>query len=145
MFGNSGSDLGAYVSYRNRVRERLIWELGVRWDTQDYVQDADDTQVSPRFNLSYALNDRAEQNRNKFMVSQLRELEEAAGDQKLAHDVAREASVHLAAVRRDDLDDGRPLPSAKMECELREDDGRLALGVLRDRLDPRFKDDLSKW
>lgn len=57
---SDGSDLGLYASYRNRLSDRLIWELGARWDKQTYTVDVDDTQVSPRFNAQYALNDRAE-------------------------------------------------------------------------------------
>jgi hypothetical protein len=42
------------------MSERLIWELGARWDKQGYTSAIDDAQVSPRFNALYTLSERAE-------------------------------------------------------------------------------------
>lgn len=53
-----GEDMGAYAAYRRRSFERLVWELGVRWDRQTYGEP--DDQWSPRINGTYLLNERAE-------------------------------------------------------------------------------------
>ena len=55
-----GDDFGAYLSYRRRVTDRFVWELGARWDKQTYVQGADDSQVSPRLNLQYDISGRTQ-------------------------------------------------------------------------------------
>lgn len=55
-----GSDAAVYASYRRRVNDKLIVELGARWDGQDYSDVEDDSQVSPRFNAQYSISDAAE-------------------------------------------------------------------------------------
>lgn len=55
-----GEDYGAYVSYRHRASERLVWEVGGRWDKQTYVRGADNSQVSPRLNLLYDIGERTQ-------------------------------------------------------------------------------------
>ena len=55
-----GEDLGAYLSYRQRVNERFVWEIGGRWDKQTYVRGADNSQVSPRLNLMYDIGTRTQ-------------------------------------------------------------------------------------
>ena len=60
QFASDGADIAAYLSFRRRMNDRLIWELGARWDKQTYVSGVDDSQISPRFNLRYTLTDRAE-------------------------------------------------------------------------------------
>lgn len=55
-----GSDAAVYASYRRRVNDKLIVELGARWDGQDYLDVEDDSQVSPRFNAQYSISDAAE-------------------------------------------------------------------------------------
>lgn len=57
---SDGSDLSLYASYRNRVSDRFIWELGARLDKQTYTGDVDDKQVSPRLNVLYQMNDHTE-------------------------------------------------------------------------------------
>lgn len=57
---STGSDVGTYLSWRQRPSTRLIWELGLRWDKQSYVGAVADSQASPRANLAYRLTDRAE-------------------------------------------------------------------------------------
>ncbi len=47
----SGQSVGAYVADRIRIGERLVAELGVRWDRQTWL---DDDQLSPRVNVSFA-------------------------------------------------------------------------------------------
>jgi len=49
-FGNS---YGAYVSDRVRITDRLIADLGVRWDRQTYLPPSDDEQFSPRASVLY--------------------------------------------------------------------------------------------
>jgi hypothetical protein len=51
----SGRSYGAYVTDRVRVTERLIAELGVRWDRQDYLPPGADSQFSPRASVLYRL------------------------------------------------------------------------------------------
>src|SRR5690606_2301066 len=48
-----GGSYSAYVSDRVRLTDRLVGELGLRWDRQSYLQDGDDQQVSPRSSLLY--------------------------------------------------------------------------------------------
>ncbi len=55
-----GADYGAYAAYRQRIGERVVGELGLRWDRQTYADTGDDSQLSPRVNLLYELSDRAE-------------------------------------------------------------------------------------
>lgn len=55
-----GDDFGAYAAYRFRASERWTWELGYRWDSQDYGSSDHLPQGSPRINALYTLNDRAE-------------------------------------------------------------------------------------
>ena len=45
-----GEEFSTYLTYRSRLRKNLIAELGLRYDKQTLL---DDSQVSPRFNLSY--------------------------------------------------------------------------------------------
>ena len=46
-----GESYDAYVSDRVRVTDRLIAELGLRWDKQTYLPPGDDEQFSPRSSL----------------------------------------------------------------------------------------------
>ncbi|MFZ2508168.1 MAG: TonB-dependent receptor plug domain-containing protein [Steroidobacteraceae bacterium] len=55
----SGDDASAYAAWRQRVGERFITEVGLRWDRQNYADTGDDSQVSPRVNVLWRLNDRA--------------------------------------------------------------------------------------
>ena len=50
-----GNTCGAYLADRFRLGERVVVEAGLRWDQQTYV---DDSQVSPRLNMSYELGPR---------------------------------------------------------------------------------------
>lgn len=59
QYSVNGSDAAFFASYRHRVNDKFIVELGGRWDGQSYTDAADDSQVSPRFNAQYSLNDRA--------------------------------------------------------------------------------------
>ena len=51
-----GDHVAAYFTSRVRVTSRLTAELGLRWDEQTYVEDADE-QFGPRLNLLYDLSD----------------------------------------------------------------------------------------
>jgi outer membrane cobalamin receptor len=55
----AGEDMAAYAAWRQRLGERFITELGLRWDRQTYADAAGDSQVSPRVNVLYRLGDRA--------------------------------------------------------------------------------------
>jgi hypothetical protein len=50
-----GKSYSAYVSDRVRITERLIGEIGVRWDKQTYLRAEADEQFSPRSSLLYRL------------------------------------------------------------------------------------------
>ncbi len=50
----SGNSYGLYVEDRVRITDRLITDLGVRWDRQSYLP-GDDAQFSPRASLLYRL------------------------------------------------------------------------------------------
>jgi hypothetical protein len=50
-----GTLFAAYAADRMRLGDELVAEVGVRWDRQTW---ADDSQISPRLNLSYTLGDR---------------------------------------------------------------------------------------
>ncbi|MEO1366745.1 MAG: TonB-dependent receptor, partial [Acidobacteriota bacterium] len=50
----SGESYGAFVSDRFRLGDRLVAEVGVRYDRQTWLPDADD-QISPRINAVYDL------------------------------------------------------------------------------------------
>ncbi|MEO1083921.1 MAG: TonB-dependent receptor, partial [Acidobacteriota bacterium] len=49
-----GESYGAFISDRFRLGDRLVAEVGVRYDRQDWLPDSDD-QVSPRLNVVYDL------------------------------------------------------------------------------------------
>ena len=51
-----GDHVAAYFTSRVQVTPRLTAELGLRWDEQTYVEDADE-QFGPRLNLLYDLSD----------------------------------------------------------------------------------------
>jgi hypothetical protein len=55
-----GESYGAYVSDRVRVTDRLIADLGVRWDKQTYLPPSADEQFSPRASLLYRLGSRTD-------------------------------------------------------------------------------------
>ncbi len=48
-----GSETGAFVAARWRLRDELTGELGLRWDNQTYDRVDGGTQLSPRVNLLY--------------------------------------------------------------------------------------------
>ncbi|MEM8998157.1 MAG: TonB-dependent receptor, partial [Acidobacteriota bacterium] len=50
----SGESYGVFVSDRFRLGDRLVAEVGVRYDQQTWLPDSDD-QISPRFNFVYDL------------------------------------------------------------------------------------------
>lgn len=53
----SGATYGAYISNRTRLLDPLAIELGLRWDRQTYLEDAD--QWSPRVGLLMQLGERS--------------------------------------------------------------------------------------
>ena len=55
--GPSGAGIGAYLAYRTALSDRLITEVGLRWDRQTYT---DDRQWSPRLNLVWKPGQRSE-------------------------------------------------------------------------------------
>jgi outer membrane receptor protein involved in Fe transport len=56
----SGRSFAAYVSDRVRATEKLILDLGVRWERQDYLPADFDEQWSPRAGLLYRLGERTD-------------------------------------------------------------------------------------
>jgi len=56
----SGRSYSAYVTDRIRATERLILDLGVRWDRQDYLPPGVDEQFSPRVGVLYRLDERTD-------------------------------------------------------------------------------------
>jgi len=50
-----GESYGVYMADRVRLTDRLIADLGVRWDKQTYLPPGDDEQFSPRGSLLYRL------------------------------------------------------------------------------------------
>ena len=55
-----GDDIGAYATWRVQASERWYLEAGLRWDTQDWGNVRNDSQVSPRLNALYQVADRTE-------------------------------------------------------------------------------------
>ena len=55
-----GESYSAYVSDRVRVTDRLIGDLGLRWDKQTYLPASADDQLSPRASLLYRLDARTD-------------------------------------------------------------------------------------
>lgn len=55
-----GGELGAHAALRYKSSDKFVWELGLRWDRQDYTDAGDDTQVSPRVNAIYSVGERSE-------------------------------------------------------------------------------------
>lgn len=55
-----GGELGAHAALRYRTSDKFVWEFGLRWDRQDYLDTGDDTQVSPRINAVYSVGERTE-------------------------------------------------------------------------------------
>jgi hypothetical protein len=55
-----GESYGIYVSDRVRINDRVIAELGMRWDKQTYLPPADDEQFSPRGSLLYRVGARTD-------------------------------------------------------------------------------------
>lgn len=55
-----GGNFALYVSDRWRLTPRTIFEWGLRWDDQTYTDLSSDSQLSPRFNLLYALSQKTE-------------------------------------------------------------------------------------
>jgi outer membrane receptor protein involved in Fe transport len=50
-----GDSYGVYVEDRLRLSERLVTDLGLRWDRQSYLPPGADSQFSPRASLLYRL------------------------------------------------------------------------------------------
>lgn len=55
-----GESYAAYASDRVRVTDRLIADLGVRWDRQTYLPSAADDQLSPRLSMLYRIGARTD-------------------------------------------------------------------------------------
>ena len=53
-----GDEIGVYARYRFRPSARQTWELGLRWDQQNYTNTDDDSQISPRVNALFQVSDR---------------------------------------------------------------------------------------
>lgn len=54
---SDGNELGVYARYRFRPTLRSTWELGLRWDRQTYTETESDSQLSPRLNVLFQIND----------------------------------------------------------------------------------------
>ncbi|MCW8925728.1 MAG: TonB-dependent receptor, partial [Xanthomonadales bacterium] len=57
LASSSGEELGVYLRYRFQPTLRSTWEAGLRWDKQTYTNTRDDTQLSPRVNVLFELNE----------------------------------------------------------------------------------------
>lgn len=55
-----GGNFALYVSDRWRLTPRTILEWGLRWDNQTYTNISSDAQISPRFNILYAVTPKTE-------------------------------------------------------------------------------------
>ncbi|MGI9204261.1 MAG: TonB-dependent receptor [Woeseiaceae bacterium] len=55
-----GGNFALYVSDRWRLTPRTMLEWGLRWDDQTYTNLSSDAQISPRFNILYALTPQTE-------------------------------------------------------------------------------------
>ncbi|HEX5048058.1 MAG TPA: TonB-dependent receptor [Gammaproteobacteria bacterium] len=55
-----GESYAAYLSDRVRLTDRLIADLGVRWDRQTYLPPAADDQLSPRLSMLYRIGSRTD-------------------------------------------------------------------------------------
>jgi hypothetical protein len=55
-----GDEIGTYAAYRFRALSELVLELGVRWDKQTYTKSGDGTQISPRLNGVWQIDERSE-------------------------------------------------------------------------------------
>ena len=51
---SKGNEIGLYVNHKFRFNDKLVSEVGLRWDKQDYM-GFDDDQMSPRASLAYSL------------------------------------------------------------------------------------------
>lgn len=56
----SGDSYGIYVEDRVRITERLVADLGLRWDRQTYLPPGVDSQFSPRVSVLYRLGSKTE-------------------------------------------------------------------------------------
>ncbi|HJR70096.1 MAG TPA: TonB-dependent receptor, partial [Gammaproteobacteria bacterium] len=56
----SGESYGVFVENRARFTDRLVADLGLRWDRQTYLPTGVDSQFSPRASLLYRLGDRTD-------------------------------------------------------------------------------------
>ena len=74
-----GESYGIYVSDRVRISDRVIAELGVRWDKQTYLPPADDEQFSPRGSLLYRVGARTDLRFSYGQVLSGREPDRPAG------------------------------------------------------------------
>jgi outer membrane cobalamin receptor len=57
LASSSGDEFGAYLRYRFRPTLRSTWEVGLRWDKQTYTGTGNDSQLSPRANVLFQLDD----------------------------------------------------------------------------------------
>ena len=51
---SEGSEIGFYANHKYRFNDKLISEVGLRWDKQNYM-GFDDDQISPRASLAYSI------------------------------------------------------------------------------------------
>jgi outer membrane receptor protein involved in Fe transport len=54
----SGESYGVYIEDRIRLTERLVADLGLRWDRQTYLPPGVDSRFSPRVSVLYRLGER---------------------------------------------------------------------------------------
>ena len=55
-----GAQYNAYVEARWQLRDNLVVDAGIRWDTQSYTMAMNDEQTSPRLSVLYRINSRSE-------------------------------------------------------------------------------------
>ncbi|HNP65025.1 MAG TPA: TonB-dependent receptor [Woeseiaceae bacterium] len=55
-----GAQYNAYVEARWQLRNNLVVDAGIRWDTQSYTMAMNDKQTSPRLSVLYRINSRSE-------------------------------------------------------------------------------------
>ena len=51
---SKGNEIGLYANHKFRFNDKLVSEVGLRWDKQDYM-GFDDHQISPRASVAYSI------------------------------------------------------------------------------------------
>jgi outer membrane receptor protein involved in Fe transport len=99
-----GNHVSAYFTSRTRIADRLTAELGLRWDEQTYVEDADE-QFGPRLNLMYDLDDRTQLRASWGRYQQAQGIDELQVEDGIDHFWPAQRADHLIIGLERRLDD----------------------------------------